>query len=240
MDPYIDYDEVSVYGRYFYRHSESLIGLSELVAVPKVRVLVLTRTETVETEYQLVAVPRSAERTGRSSVGEASDEMREGMRRYYFFLQSLPASVRIDPAAFFASGKLGRISQQKPEDLLSQADGVLRGFAVPASAALPEAEQWRRDLTAARNALDAAIHGKLGAVNGASASTGSLIQARESFLVAYNKVAKPLIRGLLAEFGREHEMRRYFRDLQVNEGRASRGNAPDEPAGDENDGTVAA
>jgi hypothetical protein len=238
VDPYIDYEEVSAYGRYFYRQSEPLIGVSPLVNVAGVRGLVLTCVEGVETELQLVGVPRSVERTGRDSVGVATEDMRDHLRRYFFHLQSLPVRSGIDVAAFFPGGKLGRISQHKPEDLLSQADAVLRGFSIATGtggAPLPEAARWQAELTAARETLNLAISGKLGAVFSASAGTGSLVQARARFLVAYNKVAKRLIRGLLAEQGREHELRRYFRDLQVNEDREIVGDVPDELTGN---GTV--
>lgn len=42
--------------------------------------------------------------------------------------------------------------------------------------------------------------------------------ARESFLHVYNKVAKKLIAGLLADLGREREYELFFTDLTVNEG----------------------
>lgn len=239
MDPYIDYQEVSVYGRYFYRQSEPLIGASELVDVGVLRRLVLNRVEAVEAELLVVGVPKSIERLGRGNVGEASEEMRDNLRRFYFHLQSLPARSGVDVAAFFADGKLGRISQHKPEDLLAQGDAVLRGFALPSSATLPEATRWQGDIAASREILDQAIHGKLSAANGASAGVGSLSQARTSFLTVYNKVAKRLIRGLLAELGREHELRRYFRDLQVNEEREIVGDVPDELAGNDNDDVAA-
>ncbi len=239
MDPHIDYQEVSVYGRYFYRQSESLIGASELVDVAALRRLVLGRVEGVEAELLGVGAPRSIERLGRGSVVETTEEMRDHLRRFFFHLQSLPASSGVDIAAFFAGGKLGRISQQKPEDLLAQGDAVLRGFALPASATLPEAARWQTDIAASRQALDDALHGKQSATNSASAGTGSLSQARTSFLIAYNKVAKRMIRALLAELGREHEFRRYFRDLQVNEDREIVGDVPDELAGNNSDNVTA-
>jgi hypothetical protein len=239
VDPYIDYEEVSVYGRYFYRQAESLIGASELVDVEMLRRLVLARVEGVETELLGVGGPRSVERLGRGSVGETTEEMRDNLRRFYFHLQSLPVRSGVDIAAFFAGGKLGRISQHKPEDLLAQGDAVLRGFTLPASSALPEATRWQTDISASRQALDQAIHGKLSATNSASAGTSSLTQARTRFLVVYNKVAKRLIRGLLAELGREHELRRYFRDLQVNEEREIVGDVPDALAGNDKDDVAA-
>lgn len=239
MDPYIDYREVSVYGRYFYRHVEPLIGASELVDVEALRRRVLARVEAVEAELLVVGGPRSVERLGRGSVGEASEDMRDHLRRFYFHLQSLPVRSGVDVAAFFTGGKLGRISQHKPEDLLAQGDAVLRGFTLPASATLPESARWQTEITASRQALDEAIHGKLSASNDASAGTGALSQARSSFLVVYNKVAKRMIRGLLAELGREHELRRYFRDLQVNEEREIVGDVPDELAGNDNDDVAA-
>lgn len=122
MDPYIDYRQVSVHGRYFYRQVEALIGASELVDVEALRRLVLARVEAVEA---------------------------------------------------------------------------------------------------------------------AGAGEGSLRQARTSFLAAYHKVARRLIRGLLAELGREHELRRYFRDLQATDEREIVGDVPDELAGDHSDDVAA-
>jgi len=80
---------------------------------------------------------------------------------------------------------------------------------------------WQADIRATRTALAEAVTGKHGASSGATRVVGSLGQARLDFLHVYNKVAKPLIRGLLADLKREHELRRYFRDMQVHEDRAA-------------------
>lgn len=233
MDSYIDYHEVAQYGRYFHRHSESLVGASAVFNVEVLRQLVLSKVEAVEAALSETNTPRSVVRTERSGVEEASEELLGRLRRFYHYLRSLPASASVDVAAFFANGKLGRISKSKPEDLLSRADGVMRGFAAPASAGVPNAAEWQAEIAQSRTNLASVVEGKLGANNQTSTAVGSLMRARDEFLHVYNKVAKRAIRGLLAELGREHELRLYFRDMQVHEGRPTPGEpVPEAPEGD--------
>lgn len=229
MDRYIDYQEVSEYGRYFVNRAVSLVGLSPLVDVVTLRQLVLAAVEALEAHLQGADVQKSSVRTERGSIGETVEAMRDVLRRFHRYLQSLPPDVKLDMAAFFAGGKLGNLAQHKPEDVLAQADGALRGFSVPANAELPAASAWQADVLAARTALSEAIQGKHGASSGATTAVGSLSQAREDFLHVYNKVAKRLIRGLLAEAKREHELRSFFRDLQVHEDRAGAPAVPPDP-----------
>jgi hypothetical protein len=233
VDPYIDIHETVLYGRYFFQYSEPLIGASQVFNVEALRQLVLAKVHAIETALTVVGTPKSEVRTGRDAVEESNEELLDRLRRFHHFLQSLPASANIDIAAFFADGKLGKISKHKPEDMLSRADAAIRGFATPAGPRVPNGAEWQADILLARTSLEDALRSKLGASNTASTSGGSLAQAREEFLHVYNKVAKRAIRALLAELGREDEMRLYFRDLQVNENRARPAGPGDEPAGDE-------
>jgi hypothetical protein len=227
VDRYIDYQEVSEYGRYFVNNVLPLVGASPLVDVEMVRRQVLAAVEALEAHLQGAHTQKSTVRSERGSIEETVEAMRDLLRRFYRYLQSLPPQTKLDMVAFFAAGKLGNLGQYKPEDVLAQADGALRGFSAPAHAALPGATTWQADIVAARTTLSDAIAGKHGASSGATTAVGSLGQAREDFLHVYNKVAKRLIRGLLADLQREHELRRYFRDLQVHEDRAA---APGEPS----------
>lgn len=241
MDPYIDNHEVILYGRHFFRHVEPLIGASQVIDVEALRQLVLAKVNAVEAAMTGADTPRSEVRTGRDAVEESNQELLDRLRRFYHYLQSLPASANVDVGAFFANRKLGKLSHHNAEDLVARADTVMRGFTTPTSAGVPNASAWQADILLARTRLDDVVSGKHGASNTASTSGGSLAVAREEFLHVYNKVAKRAIRGLLAELGREDELRLYFRDLQVNESRARSAGTPaepgsepiDEPAGDE-------
>lgn len=238
MDPYIDNPEAILYAHYFFQHAEPLIGASQVVNVEVLRQLVLAKANALETRMTGVGAPRSDVRTGRDAVEELQEELLDRLRRFYHYLQSLPGSANVDVGAFFANRKLGKLSQHKAEDLVARADTVMRGFTTPTSARVPNGPDWQAEIVVARARLNDALQGKLGAANTATTSGHSVAQAREEFLHVYNKVAKRAIRALLAELGREDEMRLYFRDLQVNENRArpaGPGTEPgdDEPAGDE-------
>lgn len=229
MDPYIDNHEAVLYGRYTYRRTEPLVGASQVIGVQALRELVLGVTNAVEARMTDADTPRSDVRTGREAVEELNEELLDRLRRFFHYLQSLPASANVDVGAFFANRKLGKLSQHSPEDLVARADTVMRGFTTPTSARVPNGAEWQGEILLARTRLDEAVNGKQGASNTASTSGGSLAQARAEFLHVYNKVAKPAMRALLAELGREHELRLYFRDLQVNEDRTSPGDTSAEP-----------
>jgi hypothetical protein len=197
-----------------------LVDLSPLVDVEALRQLILSAVVAVETGMLVTDTQHSSLRTERGGADALAETLADLLRRYYLYLQSLPPQVSFDLAAFFPAGKIKPVSSLKAEDLLSRADDVLRGFAMPANAMLPDAITWQAEIVVARANLAGAIGGKLGAAHGASGATESLVQARERFLRVYLKVARPLIRGLLAALGREHELRRFFRDMQVAESRA--------------------
>jgi hypothetical protein len=228
VDPYIDNHEAVVYGQYFFQHVEPLIGASQVVDVEVLRQLVLLKVNAIEAGMTATDTPKSDVRAGRDVVEELNVELVDRLRRFHYYLQSLPASANVDVAAFFANGKLGKISSRKPEDVMARASTVMRGFTTSSGPRVPGGPEWQADILVARTRLNDAIQGKLGASNTATTSGGALIQAREEFLHVYNKVAKRAIRALLAELGREDEFRIYFRDLQVNESRPR----PTEPGAD--------
>jgi hypothetical protein len=236
VDRYIDYREVSQYGRYFVDRAVELVGASPLVDVEALRQMVLAAVVAVEAGMHGTDTQQSSLRTERGGTDLSAEALADLLRRYYLYLQSLPPQVSFDLAAFFPAGKIKPVSSLKAEDLLSRADDVLRGFAMPANALLPGTATWQPQIVVARANLAGAVGSKLGAAHGASGATESLVQARERFLRVYLKVARPLIRGLLAELGREHELRRFFRDMQVQESRAP-GQPRDEPGDLPSDGT---
>ncbi|HWN66183.1 MAG TPA: hypothetical protein VNM90_01020 [Haliangium sp.] len=233
MDPYIDNHEAVLYGQYFFQHCEPLIGASRVIDVEVLRELVMAKAQAIENGMTLVDTPKSDVRAGRDEVEERKAELVDRLRRFHRFLLSLPASASVDVAAFFADGKLGKISKDKPEEILTRANTVMRGFTTRSGARVPNGAEWQADILVARTSLHDALQGKLGAANTATTSGGSLALAREEFLHVYNKVAKRAIRALLAELGREHELRIYFRDMQVSGSRTRLDEPGDEPAGDE-------
>lgn len=228
MDRYIDYREVSQYGRYYYDRSADLVGVSTLVDMEAVRQSVLGTVVDVEAGVLGTDTQKSSLRTERGGTEVSVEAAADTLRRFYLHLQSLPPQVSFDLAAFFPAGKIGAVGSLKAEDLLSRADDVLRGFVMPVNALLPGTATWQADIVIARTNLAGAISGKHSAAHGTSGATESLAQARERFLHVYLKVARPLTRGVLAELGRERELRKYFRDLQVQESRAP-GAPADEP-----------
>lgn len=235
MDRYIDYREVSQYGRYFCDRVVELIGASPVVDVEALRQLVLAAVVAVEAGMLGTGTQQSSLRTERGGTEESAETLADVLRRYYLHLQSLPPQVSFDLASFFPAGKIGPVSSLKAEDLLSRADDVLRGFTMPANALLPQTATWQAEIVVAHTNLAGAISGKLSAVHDVSGATGSLAQARERFLHVYHKVARRLIRGLLAQLGREVELRKFFRDMQVPESR-SPGQPREEPGDLPDDG----
>jgi hypothetical protein len=216
-DSYIDNHEISEYGRYFLAMVVKLIGLSALVDIQALYRLVLAEVEAMEAALARASVQKSGVRTGRSSTSDASAELADWLRRFYYDLKTLPPGTVLDRAAFFPTGTLGNPERLKPSDLLARADEVLAGFSAPANAALPAAADWLAGITTARNALQEAIAGKRSATSDTTDAVDSLSAIRHRFLNVYNNVAKRLVHAVLAQHGRLDEYRRFFLDLQVNE-----------------------
>ena len=117
---------------------------------------------------------------------------------------------------------MGDLGHLKPADLEAKAADVLRGFNTTKNKTITSLADWKTEIEAGRQTLANAISGKGSASGNAFVATAALIDARKNFLHAYNKVAKNIVRGLLAQLGRENEFHLFFKDLTVNEG----GNTP--------------
>jgi hypothetical protein len=223
-DRYIDARESSEYGRYTWARLEVLEGRSRVVVVSELRQILLAAAEGVEAEYRTTRTQQSSVRTGRVSTGEAKKSLRDVLRRFHHYTETLPAELPIDRGAFFPTPGSGNLTKLKAADLLARADDVLHGFTVPSNAALPEAGRWTADITLRRYTLADSLGIKHGARHGNSLATSALQTARERFLHVYNGMAKRLVYVVLAELGRLDEYRDFFLDLQVNEG--GRGSSP--------------
>jgi hypothetical protein len=225
-DRYIDVREASEYGRYTWSRLEVLEGQSQLVAVPTLRQILLAAAEGVEAEYRTARTQQSSVRTGRDSTSDATEDLRDVLRRFHHHTETLPAEIPIDLEAFFPKKRRGNLAKLKAADLLTRADEVLHGFTVPRNAALPDAGRWMADITLRRFTLADSLGGKHGATHGNSRATSALQTARERFLHVYNIITKRLVYVVLAELGRLDEYRQFFLDLQVNED--GRGASPDD------------
>lgn len=220
-DRYIDYDEVSEYGRHFLGALASLAGQSSLIDLTRLETLVTNATQAVESELAETKTDRSSLRGERAGTAEATEALRDGIVRYFHFVRSLPKSVDIDIDAFYPGGILGGVAHLKPADLLSKGRDLLRGFDTPKNSAAVVLSAWKVELGKMSQTLSDAIAGKGDASADAFVATAALIEARKNFLHVYNKVAKPLVRGLLAHLGRENEFTLFFKDLTVNESGSS-------------------
>ena len=217
-DRYIDYDEVSEYGKHFLNALPSLNGQSNLVDLAKLDALVSNAVHAVETELQKTKSDRSSLRGEREGTSGAADSLRDTIARFYHYLRSLPKTVDIDFNAFFPGQTMGEVANLKPADLASKAADILRGFDTPKNKSANVLLVWKTELDAAKTALSEAIAGKGGAAGDSFVATAALINARHDFLHVYTKVAKPIVRGLLAHLEREGELALFFKDLTVNEG----------------------
>ncbi|MDI3283094.1 hypothetical protein [Polyangium sp. 15x6] len=227
-DRYIDEGEVSEYGRHFATEAKKLVGASELVDVPKLITRVLGAVEAVETEVAKARNQRSEVRTERGGTSEAEEAVRDVVTRFHAYLRSLPKGTSFDFEAFYPGKNLGEVAALKPSDLKAKAADVLRGFDVARNAGIDAFVSWQQEIAGARSALDAALSGKSGAANRSMTATAGLAAARAHFLKVYNHVAKPIVRGVLNDLGRGEEVRLFFKDLTVQEGKARGGNGEEE------------
>lgn len=216
-DRYIDYWEVGEYGGHFVAHARTLIGASPLVDVELLCSMVTSAIGKLESELETLGIKRSSLRSGRDDTAVTTEAARRHIRRFFMHVGSLDDTANLDIEAFFPGYKLGDIATLKPADLKARMDEILRGFAIPANSKLPQRELWQQMLTGARDALNDALSSKGTASRLTRQGSAGLRQAREEFLHVYTGVAKPLIRGLLSALGREHELKLFFLDLQINE-----------------------
>jgi hypothetical protein len=216
-DRHIDYDEVSEYGRHFLDALPSLAGKSNLVDIAQLDALVSTAMHDVESELQKTTGDRSSLRNERSDTANATNTLRDVLTRFYYFLKSVPAQTTIDIDAFFPGKTMGDLGHLKPADLESKAADVLRGFETSPNKSAVVLAPWKSEINTARQTLSDALAGKGNATGKSFVATASLIQARKDFLHTYNKIAKPIVRGLLASLHRENEWPLFFKDLTVQE-----------------------
>lgn len=230
-DRHIDYREASEYGRHFIRQAGALAAeAAPLVDIGMLQQIVDVAVRRVEAALGISTSSGSELRGGQEDAAAQTEAVRGVVRRHYHHLQSLPADTGFDLEAFYPGGVLGDISRMKPADVLAHSEQVLRGFNAARNQSLPGAATWRADITAARDALDAALGGKGSSRTGKRTASRELQDARKGFLHVYNHVAKPLIRGVLGHLGRGQDFRQYFLDLQVNEGSSAASPAPADDA----------
>lgn len=241
-DRYIDSLEVGEYGDHFVARSKELDGLSPLVDVPALRAKVQAAIDGVDQELGKIGVKRGALRTGRGATDAAAAEGRDLIQRFYYTLRGLPASSGVDVAAFFPDGLLGDVTGLKPADVKGRLSAMLKGFETDANkAAAASFGAWPADLQAGHDTLAAALAEKGGSVGTSITGTATLNAAREHFLWVYNRVAKKLVSGLLADVKREGEYELFFKDLTVNEGgkKAAPASAGEDGGAGEGDGAGA-
>ena len=225
-DRYIDYLEVGEYGDHFVSESNKLDNLSPLVDVPALRAKVQTAVAAVDAELAKAGIKRGDLRGGRETTATATAAGKDLIQRFYYSLLGLPKTSAVDVEAFYPGKLLGDVAVAKPADVNGRLGAILKGFDTAANkAAAPLLGTWQQDLTAGRDALASALADKGGALGTSITSTAALIAARESFLRVYNRVAKKLVSGLLADLGREAEYELFFKDLTVNED-AKKGSEP--------------
>jgi hypothetical protein len=138
--------------------------------------------------------------------------------RFYYSLRSLPKTTDFDFDALFPGHTMGDLASLKPADVVAKADAVLRGFDNSKNKAIADFAKWKNEIETTRQTLSDALSGKGNASGKSFVATTALVEARNNFLRAYNKVAKPALRALLAQVGRENELHLYFKDLTVYEG----------------------
>lgn len=216
-DDYIDYLECGEYGDHCVSEASKLVGLSEIVDVEALRTYVKGAVHAVDLELEKVGIKRSSLRDDRKLTQTKTAAGRKEIEKFFNYLGTLDDDVSFDRESFFPGGNLGPLAALKPADVEAKLGAVLRGFAASANSALPERDKWKGKLEKARDELVSSLASKGGTQADSITGTKGLVTARANFLLAYNGVAKPVIEGLLAKLGRRGEMRRFFKDLQVNE-----------------------
>jgi hypothetical protein len=209
-DRYIDVFEISEYGNFFLNETGRLVGASPLVDVAALQARVRAAKELVEQERSAAGLTGGGLRQERAGTDQAVAALRATLTRFHSYLHSLdPAEVSFDLEGFFPEGNLGTLSQLKPSDLEARVGKVLEGFALPKNQDFPQRDSWKTRLGQGRDALAQALTGRGEQRNEGSLVSSKLGAAREAFLVVYNGVAKPLVRGLLNDLGRGEELPLY-------------------------------
>lgn len=227
-DRHIDYHESIEYGIFCYEQTASLEGASSLVNIAAMRERLLGRINAVQREMQRRGLGNIVLRGERGGIGAATVSAVGVMQRLHHHVQAVPPELGCDIVSFFPGG-IRFATWRKPADVLARLDDALLAFDADVNAGLPDRVTWHGRVLLARTALAEALTGKQGSQLAVSSATSALSEARQAFLEDYNGLAKGLVRLALRELGREHEFRRYFRDLQVNESVAAPA-TPEEPA----------
>lgn len=215
-DRYIDYLEVGEYGDHFVSESKKLDGLSELVNVPALRQKVQDAIDETDVELGKIGIKRGALRTDRDAASVAAAEGKDLIERFHHSLLALPKSAGADVEAFFPGKLLGNLAVLKPDDVKSRLGALLKGFDTATNQAAAAAfGTWKQDLQTGRDQLASAIAEKGSSKGTSITGTTTLNAARDNFVHVYNRVAKKLVSGLLADFHREDELPLFFKDLTV-------------------------
>jgi hypothetical protein len=228
-DKHFDYHEIIEYGTFLYERTAELEGASSLVNIAAMRARILARVQAAQREIQNAGLQRIVLRSERGGIAAIVADTVGALQRFHYYLQSVPPELGCDAASFFPGGY--RFSTwRKPADVLARVDDAITAFDAPVNAPLPGRTDWLGTITTARTTLAEAMTGKQGSQHATASATSALIEARQAFLRDYNGLARGLVRLALRELGREHEYRRYFRDLQVNESSSAKPEEPEEPA----------
>lgn len=230
-DNYFDYLECREYGNHFVNKAAALTGQSPLADIPALISLVQSHTAAVSAELDKQGVEKSGTRVNRADAEAKRLALFTAISKFYSYLDSLDESIAFDFNAFFEGGVKGELGKLKAADLVERNVRLIAGFAAPQNASIPNADTWKTKLQNAENQLTAALTGKSSSSDGQVRATRELIEARQAFLRAYNHIAKPLIKAVLTNLNREHEMPLFFKDLAVNEEGGGKPGAEAKPEG---------
>lgn len=230
-DTYIDYLECREYGNHLLSAVPALMGKSPLVDIAALIALVQSSTAAVSAELDKQGAEKSGTRVNRAEVEAKRNGLLTAIGKFYSYLDSLDESIIFDMGAFFEGGVKGDLGKLKPADLVERNTRLMAGFDAPQNATIPNADAWKSKLQTSENQLTAALTGKSTSESGQVRATHELIEARQSFLKVYQRIAKPLVRAVLVSLEREHEMPLFFKDLAVNEGGGSKEGGEQGPEG---------
>ncbi len=220
-DKYIDYDEVEEYGGHLSTMVPRLFGVSPLVNMEAVKAEVDAKVAAVQVELEKAGLVRSVVRGAAGDIEEQTAKGKKLIEQFFNYLGALDEDVPVDREAFFPGGNKGELSRLTASSAAARMAGILRGFAVPSNAALPEGASWKARFEQARAGLVQTSGDRGGARGDSIVATAELVAARDGFVKFYNGVAKRLVLGALNHVGRAGEYKLFFKDLQVTEPRTS-------------------
>lgn len=213
-DDYIDDQEVSEYGEFFYEESAKLEGLSPIFNMKELRAVIRDGIDKFQAERKKLTEGKSELSSSQKDTKTAAEEARDVLTRFYSFLGSFKKGT-IDLSAFFPKGKLGELAPMKPADLKTKLETVALGFEAEKNKSFSQRDQWRKEIGDALFTLEGALDKKEGKRTDSQRDTNAKTVAYENFLTLYNGVAKHTVQGLLHLLGRVDEYKLFFKDLQV-------------------------